>query len=133
MSLILHTDGGARGNPGPGAAGIVVENEAGEVVKELGIFLGHCTNNEAEYKALIKGLGIVKELGASSVSCFLDSELVVRQLNGQYKVKNLSMRKFFDEVAAIRKTFEHIEFLHVPREKNKDADKLVNEVLDANK
>lgn len=131
MKLSIHTDGGARGNPGPSAAGIVIENASNEVVKEIGIFLGHGTNNEAEYQALIHGIKNAKELGADEISCFLDSELVVKQLNGQYKVKNENMKAFYDEVLKLKSSLKKIEFIHVPRTKNKNADKLVNEVLDA--
>ncbi|MBI2414724.1 ribonuclease HI family protein [candidate division WWE3 bacterium] len=133
MKLILHTDGGARGNPGPSAAGIVIENESGEVVRELGIFLGHCTNNEAEYQALIHGIKTAQSLGADRLSCFLDSELVVKQVNGLYKVKNTNMKALNEKVTKLKPFFKEIDFTHVPREKNEKADKLVNEVLDASK
>lgn len=133
----MFTDGGARGNPGPAAAGVVIKAKisANDVdfalVEQLGLFLGHCTNNEAEYQALILGLEKLLSLGATEVVCNLDSELVVKQLNGQYKVKNANMQAFVERVNKLKKDFTQISFVHVPREKNKEADKLVNEVLDA--
>jgi ribonuclease HI len=131
MKMILHTDGGARGNPGPSAAGVVLSNSKKKVVKELGSYLGICTNNEAEYKALILGLEAAKKAGAKEVKSYLDSELIVKQLNGEYKVKSPNMKKLWLEVQDQMKAFEKITYAHVFREKNVDADRLVNEVLDA--
>lgn len=131
MNMQLHTDGGARGNPGPAGAGVVLSDSSGNKIKELGAYLGECTNNEAEYRALILGLNQAIEHKVSNLACFLDSELIVRQLNGIYKVKNENMKKFWTEVKSLEKHFDAITYTHVRREKNKDADKLVNEVLDA--
>lgn len=131
MKMILHTDGGARGNPGPSAAGIVLMDEKKKVVKELGSYLGVCTNNEAEYKALLLGLEEAKGVGATKIESYLDSELIVKQLRGEYKVKKDSMKQFWNKVQYVIQAFDDIEFKHVKREKNAHADKLVNEVLDA--
>jgi len=126
----LFTDGGARGNPGPAAAGVVLKDADGNVLKELGIFLGTTTNNEAEYKALISGLKTVVEAEVKEVLCILDSELIVKQLKGAYRVKSPTLKILFDEVKALEKNFTRIGYKHVPRAKNKHADRLVNEVLD---
>ncbi len=131
MHMKLHTDGGARGNPGPAGAGAVLTNDSGKKLKELSVYLGECTNNEAEYRALILGLTAALEFTDLDLDCFLDSELIVRQLNGVYKVKNENMKKFWSEVKSLEKNFKSITYTHVRREKNKDADKLVNEALDA--
>lgn len=127
---ILFTDGGARGNPGPGAIGVVLKDEAGELVYEASQYIGPSTNNEAEYKALLHGLQVVKQKEFDEVSCNLDSELVVKQLNGQYKVKNENLKILFDEIKKLQLEMPNITFTHIPREKNKLADKLVNNALD---
>lgn len=131
MKLSLFTDGGARGNPGPGAAGAVLVTDSGEKIKELGKFLGVCTNNEAEYQALIMGLTACKEKDATEVICFLDSELIVKQLLGEYRVKSATLAGFYKKVLDLARGFKQIEYKHIRREKNKDADRLVNEVLDS--
>ena len=131
MKMVLNTDGGARGNPGPGAIGVVLKNSDGDIILELGQYIGRSTNNEAEYKALLTGLKSAKEKNASSLSCYLDSELVVKQMRGEYKVKNSKLKKFFDEAKKLEKSFTKIEYKHVPRSKNKEADTLVNKVLDS--
>lgn len=126
----LNTDGGARGNPGPGAAAAVLKNDTGIKVKQKGIFLGNCTNNEAEYKALITGLEMTLEEGIQTVDCFLDSELVVKQVRGEYKIKQEHLKKLAGEVKKLEAKFTKVTYNHVPRSQNKDADALVNEVLD---
>ena len=131
MKVYLYTDGGSRGNPGPGAAGVVVKDEKGKIIKELGSYLGVCTNNEAEYKALILGLNTAKKQGATQVESHVDSQLVAKQLAGEYKVKDVKMRKLWKEAKEIEKCFDSVSYTHVRREKNADADSLVNEVLDA--
>ena len=130
MRGILHTDGGARGNPGPGAAGIVLTNAEGGLIEEKGEFLGVCTNNEAEYKALTLGMTIALELGVDELDCYLDSELVVKQLKGLYKVKNLGLSALFIKVKQLETKFKRITYTHIKRELNKQADKIVNEILD---
>ena len=132
MKFIVYTDGGARGNPGPGAIGEVVKDKDGKVVKEVGKFIGKVTNNEAEYKAVAEGLrtciekGVVKELDFC-----IDSLLVVNQLNGDFRVKDKKLRTFWNEVKALEKNFKKVSYTHVPREKNFRADKIVNDVLDS--
>lgn len=130
MRLITYTDGGSRNNPGPAACGIVILDEKEDTVFTGSKFLGTATNNEAEYGALIAALAKAKELGASEVKCHLDSELVVKQLNREYKVKDEKMKALFAEVSRLSTGFDKVEFIHVRREKNKLADKLVNEELD---
>jgi len=130
MKINLFTDGGARGNPGPGAIGVVLKNSKGEVIKEVGKFIGECTNNEAEYEALIEGLDCALEKKATNLVCHLDSQLIVKQLNGEFKVKNPRMKKYWNFVKRLEKQFKAVEYKQVPREKNAEADALVNEVLD---
>lgn len=127
----LFTDGGARGNPGPGAAGAVIFDEKGTLVAEKGLFLGTCTNNEAEYLALKLGIDLAIENKIDELNCNLDSELVVKQLNGQYKVKNERLEVLFKEVKLLVVKFSKITFTHIPRTKNKHADQIVNTVLDS--
>ena len=95
--IIIHSDGGARGNPGPAGIGAVLNNEKGEVLAEISKYLGETTNNQAEYQALIAGLEKAKELKAEELECYLDSELVVKQLNREYKVKNAELAPLFFE------------------------------------
>lgn len=128
--LIIYTDGGARGNPGPAAIGFVIYNESSKILKKAGMCIGETTNNQAEYKALIKALEEARSLKAESIVCFLDSELVVRQLQGKYKVREEGLKPLATEVLRLVKNFSSVEFKHVPREKNKLADELVNEALD---
>lgn len=133
MKYKLFTDGGARGNPGPAAAGVVLKDDGGKVVKEMGMYLGICTNNEAEYRALILGLKMALKQEVSELECFLDSELVVKQLNGKYKVKNPNLKVFFDSVKKLEFEFSDVTYKHVFRTNNKEADSVVNQVLDAQK
>lgn len=127
----LHTDGGARGNPGPAAAGAVLSTDNGDVIKERGIYLGICTNNEAEYDALKLGLELALSESVTDITCYLDSELVVKQLKGEYKVKNERLQRKFIEINSIAKKFSSITYTHVPRKENKAADRIVNDVLDS--
>ncbi len=129
MKLTIYSDGGARGNPGPAGIGFVIYSGQ-QKIKESGEYIGEGTNNHAEYTALIKALGAAAELGATEVQCYLDSELVVRQLQGRYKVREENLKKLAGEVLSLTKNFKKIEFAHIPREKNKLADKLVNDALD---
>ena len=126
----LHTDGGARGNPGPAAIGVVITDASGKTMAGYGEHLGKQTNNYAEYSALISGLKKAKELGATEVECFLDSELIVKQMNRQYKVKEPTLQKLFIQVFNLASQFKKVVFKHIPREKNKEADKWVNKILD---
>lgn len=134
MHINMFTDGGARGNPGPAASAAVLRSaESGGVVATASKYLGRATNNQAEYVAVIIGLEKARALGARYVSVFLDSELVTKQLNGQYKVKNFDIARRFLEVKNLMCTFDRVTFTHVRREKNKEADALVNKVLDAHR
>lgn len=132
--FLVHTDGGSRGNPGSAAIGVVIEG-TGEK-KEYGEYIGVTTNNEAEYQAVIFALKKLKQLigndkaGTSQVVFYMDSELLVKQLNHQYKVKEANIQKLFLEVHNLQLDFEKVEFKHVLRGKNTEADKLVNQVLD---
>ena len=130
MKLTIFTDGGARGNPGPAASAAVLKNQAGEIVATTSRYLGETTNNQAEYTAIILGLEKAKELGATEIDLFMDSELATKQLNGQYKVKNPEIAKRFMEVKNLLHSFDRVKFSHVRREKNKESDALVNKVLD---
>ena len=130
MKLFIHTDGGARGNPGPGAIGVAILDEKKKIIKEIGKYIGKSTNNEAEYKAVLEGLKAAKELKGSEIVFYIDSLLVVSQLNGKFKVKEPRMKNFFNEIKIVEKNFESVKYNHIPREKNYIADKIVNEVLD---
>jgi len=131
MEVTMFTDGGARGNPGPAAIGVVIKNHKGDVIQRTGKYIGESTNNDAEYKALLDGVTSLKEMGATKVKCFLDSELVVKQMNGLYKVKNQNIKTLWSKIKIIEKSFEEISYHHVKREKNMEADSIVNEVLDS--
>lgn len=128
--LILYSDGGARGNPGPAAIGIVIYDAKMKELKRISQVIGSTTNNQAEYKALIVGLGSAEKLGAEQVICYLDSELVVKQLLGKYKVREETLKEPMMQVLRLKNKFKNVEFVHIRREKNKLADKLVNEALD---
>ena len=124
-------DGGARGNPGPAAIGAVVSDaDGGELLAE-GRYIGESTNNVAEYKGLLLGLELARSLGATEVEVINDSELVARQIGGQYKVKNASLKPLFDEAMAALRGFDAWSVRNVPRAQNARADELVNEALDA--
>ena len=130
MECILHTDGGSRGNPGPAAIGGTVTDSSGKLIEEFAEFIGTATNNVAEYSAIIKGLYLCKRHNAKKIKCFLDSELVVKQLKGTYKVKDFNMRKLHAEAKALMSNFSDVTFTHVLRGQNEDADRLVNKALD---
>jgi ribonuclease HI len=133
MKLIIYSDGGARGNPGPGAVGVVIKNLKGEIVKEIGKNIGRATNNEAEYKAILSGLESCLEKGATELECYLDSQLVVSQLKGEFKVKDAKLKTLWIQAKNVEKKFKEVLYIHIPREKNYLADKIVNEVLDSNR
>lgn len=130
MKLTTYTDGGARGNPGPAAAGIVIKDETGKNLDAYGEYLGDQTNNFAEYSALISALKRAKELGATEVECALDSELVVKQMQGLYKVREPSLQKLFVLAYNAAAQFKKVKYRHILRAQNKEADALVNETLD---
>ena len=130
MKLTIYTDGGARGNPGPAAIGVVIKDALGKTLAEYGEYLGRQTNNYAEYSALISALKKAKELGATEVECILDSELVTKQMNRQYKVKEPTLQKLFIQAFNAASAFKKISFKHTLREGNKEADRWVNHILD---
>lgn len=130
-SLKMFSDGGSRGNPGPSASGYVLLTMDDKLIKGEGIYLGITTNNQAEYKSLKFGLEDAKRFGAKKVSVFMDSQLVIRQINGQYKIKNRDLIPIFRDIKDLAATFDEISFTHVPREFNKLADAEVNKALDA--
>lgn len=132
-TLKLYTDGGSRGNPGESAGAYVICNTDDTVVKKSGFYIGVATNNQAEYQALLKGLEKAKNLGISSLQVYLDSELVVKQLNGLYKIKNKALEPLYKQVKSISENFKTINFTHVPRALNKLADEEVNRILDEKK
>jgi len=123
--LIIYTDGGARGNPGPAGIGVHIVGHS-----DYAEYIGEATNNQAEYKAVVLALEKAKAIKASELSFFLDSELVVKQLNQEYKIKDKELAKIFVKIWNLRLNFKKVTFSHVPREKNKQADKLVNQAID---
>lgn len=131
--IIIHTDGGARGNPGPAAIGVSI---GAPINKNYGEQIGETTNNIAEYKAMVFALKKVKSLlggekaEKTEVEIRSDSELIVSQLNGEYKIKEENLVPFFIQIWNLKQDFKKVEFVHIPREKNKEADKLVNRALD---
>jgi len=127
----LFTDGGARGNPGPAAAAYVLEAEDGTVLDARGEAIGTATNNVAEYRALVAGLAKAVELGVGELEVVSDSELLVKQMNGEYRVKNEALRELSLEAARLARTLGRVRYRAVPRVENELADRLVNEALDA--
>ncbi len=128
-TAIIHTDGGARGNPGPAGVGVVIR--AGDQAYRYKKFLGHATNNQAEYQAVIVALEEAQRLGLTRLTLYLDSELVVRQLRQEYKIKEPNLGKLFVKVWNLSRGFQKISYRHIPREQNREADRLVNEAIDA--
>ncbi|MBD3311512.1 MAG: reverse transcriptase-like protein [Candidatus Magasanikbacteria bacterium] len=128
--LIIFSDGGARGNPGPAAIGVVIKDENGNTVSSYGDYLGEQTNNFAEYSAIISGLERAKDMEAEEVECFVDSKLVCEQLNGNWKVKEATLQKLFVKAWNLMQGFKKISIKHTYREGNKEADAEVNKILD---
>jgi ribonuclease HI len=128
--LRVNVDGGARGNPGPAGIGVVVRDGDGNVLEELGDRIGEATNNVAEYKALLRGIELAAAHGATELELVGDSELVVRQVEGKYKVKNAGIKPLHAEVKRALGNFDSWSIRHVRRAENADADRLVNEALD---
>lgn len=126
--LEIYTDGGARGNPGPAGIGVVFK-EKGEVVAEFKEYIGHTTNNQAEYRAVVLALKYLGDFPHDAVNFYLDSQLVVCQVNGQYKVKNADLKPLHQKIKDLL-FFENVKFYYIPREKNQEADRLVNEAID---
>jgi ribonuclease HI len=130
VKLVVHVDGGARGNPGPAAVGVVITTPEGEVLERVAQPIGEATNNVAEYRALLLGLERARALGASEVEVVGDSELVARQVNGEYRVKNAALRPLHAAALQALAGFERWRLRNVPRAENADADALVNAALD---
>lgn len=128
--MIARIDGGARGNPGPGGYGVVLEDGNGKVLAELSRYLGRCTNNVAEYSGLLAALEKALELRAANLRVFSDSELLVRQMTGQYKVKSPDLRPLYEEARRLSRKFANFRIEHVRREQNRAADKLANRAMD---
>lgn len=134
--LITFTDGGARGNPGPAACGVVIKNDRNEIILKTSKYLGSTTNNQAEYEALIlalqkaKGIFKAQKIKKGDLECYLDSELAVKHLNHEYKIKDEGLQPLFIQVWNLTLDFDSVKFIHIPREKNKLADEMVNRELD---
>jgi len=136
--IIIYTDGGSRGNPGKAAIGVVFCNEKEQMIKEFGEYLGdNLTNNDAEYQAVIYALKKFKALfgkamaAVADVEIRSDSELLVNQMNAKYKIENENIQKFFIEIWNLKIDFKSVKFKAIPREKNREADRMVNEALDS--
>jgi ribonuclease HI len=129
--LVVHVDGGARGNPGPAAIAAVLTDPDGTVVDERSETIGHATNNVAEYRALLLGIELARALGARKLELVGDSELIVKQVRGEYRVKDASLRELHTQVRAALAELDRWSIRNVRREKNAHADRLVNEALDA--
>ena len=129
---MIFSDGGARGNPGPAAIALIIQTETGQIVTTNSCFIGVCTNNQAEYQALMAALETAVELKTESVTCHLDSELVVKQLSGEYRVKNKELRQLWQKVQELKDRFTEVKFVNVPRTHRiiQQADNLVNLILD---
>jgi ribonuclease HI len=128
--VVVHVDGGARGNPGPAAAAAVATEPGGGVLAERDLYIGEATNNVAEYRAVLLGLELARELGASEVEVVNDSELVAKQIGGQYKVKHAGLKPLYLDAMNALRNFERWQVRTVRRESNERADELVNEALD---
>ncbi|OGS52349.1 MAG: hypothetical protein A3J79_05090 [Elusimicrobia bacterium RIFOXYB2_FULL_62_6] len=131
MKLNIFIDGGSRGNPGRGACAAVLLDAKGAVVKEEGKYLGHCTNNFAEYNGLLLALSAAAKLGAAELKVFSDSELLVKQFSGEYRIKDPALKGLMAEIKVLASGFKKVTLSHVRREQNEHADLLVNEILDA--
>jgi len=129
--LIIYTDGGARGNPGPAGAGVVIYDENKKIITREKKYLGdNKTNNQAEYSAVILALEKAKELKAGEIEMYLDSELVVKQLSQKYKIKDKNLGSLFVKIWNLSQNFKKIDYHHIPREENREADRLVNKAID---
>jgi ribonuclease HI len=130
MYLRIHTDGGSRGNPGPAAAGVVISDKQGKTLFARGYFLGKTTNNVAEYEGVLRSLSAAANLGGTQLEICCDSELVVKQINGEFRVKNAKLRPLYQQIMRQLADFDQTTVRHVYREDNTDADALVNAALD---
>jgi len=133
VKATMFADGGSRGNPGPAASGAVLFDEGGAVLREVGTYLGVATNNVAEWTGLVTGLEAALELGVDDLAVRLDSELVVKQISGAYRVKNEGLIPLHAKAKVLLRKFARVDVRHVPRKQNAAADALVNQVLDAHR
>jgi len=130
-TLVLSTDGASRGNPGLSGAGVLIASDDGTPIVEKAVFLGTGTNNQAEYRALLIGLEELQKLAPAKVTIRMDSELIVRQLNGQYRVRSPDLAPLFRQAQELIKLLGEVQIVHVPRGENKAADRLANQAIDA--
>ncbi len=130
FAIVANIDGGSRGNPGPAAFGVVIRNAQGQVLAKVGDYLGSTTNNVAEYSGLLAALDWAIREKHTSLKVFSDSELLVRQMRGQYRVKNPDLKRLFERAQSLVRKLDLFSIEHVRRNSNRDADRLVNEVLD---
>jgi ribonuclease HI len=133
VAYTAHVDGGARGNPGPAGYGVVIHDASGCKIAELSEYLGHRTNNYAEYRGLLAALDYAHANGIRTLKIVSDSELIVRQMKGIYKVRNPELRKLYDEAQQLARKLDHFEIRHALREHNRDADRLANQAMDRGK
>lgn len=132
MKITIYTDGGARGNPGPAAVGVVIYQEGKKEPKKYSKFLGEMTNNQAEYEAVLYAMELAKKIKPrpDEIDFYLDSELLVGQLNRQFKIKNKELGKYFIKIWNSSQSFNKINYHYIPRQKNREADELVNQAID---
>lgn len=128
--LTLYTDGAARGNPGPAGAGVSIRDESGREIDQVSEYLGEATNNVAEYSAMVMGLERAAEMGATEVEVRADSELIVKQMRGEYRVRNRGLIPFYERACALERKFASVAYVHVRRNENGDADRLANLAID---
>ena len=129
-SVSINTDGASRGNPGPAAIGVTIKDDRGKLITSISQYIGVTTNNQAEYRAVILALEKAKDLEVEEIDFYLDSELVVSQLKGDYKVKNKELASLFVKIWNLAQQFKKVRYFHVPREENKEADRLANQAMD---
>ena len=128
--LVLYTDGASRGNPGPAGAGALITDLEGATVAEKAVYLGEATNNQAEYQALLVGLKAAVKLAPSRLTVRMDSELIVKQLNGEYRVRNRDLLPLYSRARELIQRLADVRVVHVPREENAHADRLANQAID---
>jgi probable phosphoglycerate mutase len=130
MGIVAYIDGGARGNPGPAGYGVRIEGDDGALLNEFHAYIGNSTNNVAEYNALLAALGYAREHGHRSVRIKSDSELLVKQMRGEYRVKHPGLQPLYQQACALAEGFDRVTYEHVRREQNRDADRLANLAMD---
>ncbi|MFC1983691.1 ribonuclease HI family protein [Chloroflexota bacterium] len=128
--VIIHADGASRGNPGPAAIGVTIKDERGKLITSISQRIGRTTNNQAEYRAIITALEEAIRLGTKQVNINSDSELVVKQINGQYRVKKATLKPLYQQLIQLLGSLESFTITHIPRQQNKEADDLANQALD---